>query len=277
MRGGPWQIFHFVGHGGFDRNSDEGFIALADENGLSDALYATQLAMLLADHRSMRLVVLNTCEGARGGERDIFSSTSSILVRRGMAAVLAMQYAITDQAAIEFARGFYETLAEGWPVDAAVAEARKAVSLALPGSVEWATPVLHMSAPNGIIFDLSTDQPVAPADPERMVASVEAQTSDSIPVSQEQASGAALPVAPPRPLPTAEPLPTPAVRFRWNWLVGGLLFLLILATTVALARDLITLTPAWWIVWMCQYSHVMGPPMFTDAGPLTGRRWVNFW
>ena len=27
MRGGPWHIFHFHRHGGFDRNADEGFIA----------------------------------------------------------------------------------------------------------------------------------------------------------------------------------------------------------------------------------------------------------
>jgi ubiquinone/menaquinone biosynthesis C-methylase UbiE len=27
---------------------------------------------------------------------------------------------------------------------------------------------------------------------------------------------------------------------------------------------------------VCQYSHVTGPPMFGQAGPLTMRRWVNF-
>ena len=109
---------------------------------------------MLADHRSLRLVLLNACEGARGSERDIFSSTASILVRRGLPAVLAMQYEITDQAAIEFARAFYEALADGLPVDAAVAEARKAVSLAVTNTVEWGTPVLYMRSPDGVIFDL---------------------------------------------------------------------------------------------------------------------------
>ena len=37
------------------------------------------------------VVVLNACEGARGGKRDIFSSTASILVEQGIPAVLAMQ------------------------------------------------------------------------------------------------------------------------------------------------------------------------------------------
>ena len=33
MDHGPWHVFHFVGHGGYDRDSDEGTIALASEHG----------------------------------------------------------------------------------------------------------------------------------------------------------------------------------------------------------------------------------------------------
>ena len=33
MWGGPWHVFHFIGHGGFDPHTDEGLIALADEQG----------------------------------------------------------------------------------------------------------------------------------------------------------------------------------------------------------------------------------------------------
>jgi len=155
MRSGPWHVFHFIGHGGFDRNVDEGFIALADEEGQTHRLPATQLGRLLSDHDSLRLVLLNSCEGARGSERDIFSSTAAILVRRGIPAVLAMQYEITDRAAIEFARAFYEALADGLPVDAAVVEARKAVSLAVTNTVEWGTPVLYLRTPDGILFQVT--------------------------------------------------------------------------------------------------------------------------
>ena len=110
------------------------------------------MGRLLADHRSLRLALLNSCEGARGSEHDVFSSTAAILVRRGLPAVVAMQYEITDRAAVEFARSFYEALAEGLPVDAAVAEARKSISLAVTNTVEWGTPVLYMRAPQGAIF-----------------------------------------------------------------------------------------------------------------------------
>ena len=152
MRGGPWHIFHFIGHGEFDRNTDEGVIALADEGSRTHRLNATQLVRLLADHRSLRLTLLNACEGARGSEHGIFSSTAATLVRRGIPAVLAMQYEITDQAAIEFVRAFYESLADGMPVDAAVAEARKAVSFAVANTVEWGVPVLYMRSPDGVLF-----------------------------------------------------------------------------------------------------------------------------
>jgi tetratricopeptide (TPR) repeat protein len=155
----PWHVFHFIGHGGFDQNADEGLISLADEEGKSYRLHATELGRLLADHRSLRLVLLNSCEGARGSERDIFSSTAAILVGRSIPAVLAMQYEITDQAAVEFASTFYRALAAGMPVDAAVAQARKAVSLAVINTVEWGTPVLYMRSPDGLLFNIQA--PVA--------------------------------------------------------------------------------------------------------------------
>jgi len=167
MRGGPRHIFHFIGHGGFDRNADQGLIALADEDGLSALMHATELGRLLADHDSLRLVLLNSCEGARGGERDIFSSTASILVRRGIPAVVAMQYPITDRAAIEFSRAFYESLADGLPVDAAVSEARKAISLAVANTMEWGTPVLYMRSPQGVIFQIPETRSTRPPIPRR--------------------------------------------------------------------------------------------------------------
>ena len=152
MRGGPWHILHFVGHGGFDQVSDEGILAFEDEDGGLNRLPATQLARLLADHTTLRLVILNSCEGAQGGNTDVFSSTASILVRHGLPAVLAMQYPITDRAAIEFSRGFYDAVADGWPVDAAVTEARKSISFGVTNTLEWGTPVLFMRTPDGVLF-----------------------------------------------------------------------------------------------------------------------------
>ena len=152
MRRGPWHVLHFVGHGGFDPETEEGSVALSDEQGRKDLLGATRLARLVDDHYPLRLIFLNSCEGARGNERDAFSSTAATLVRCGIPAVVAMQYEITDDAAIEFSGGFYEAVADGLPVDAAVAEARTAVSMR--SALEWGTPVLYMRSSDGRIFDV---------------------------------------------------------------------------------------------------------------------------
>jgi uncharacterized membrane protein HdeD (DUF308 family) len=157
MWGGPWHVFHFIGHGGFDEASQEGAIALADESGRKHLLGARNLARLLDDHYSLRLALLNSCEGARSSVRDAFSSTAATLVRRGVPAVVAMQYEITDRAAIAFARVFYRAVADGLPVDAAVAAGRTAVSM--DSALEWGTPVLYMRSPDGRIFDMTASAP----------------------------------------------------------------------------------------------------------------------
>jgi CHAT domain len=154
MRHGPWHVFHFIGHGSYDPENDEGLIALADSADRARLLRATELARLLDDHFPLRMVLLNSCEGARGGDRDVFSSTAATLVSRGIPAVLAMQYEITDEAAIEFSRAFYEAVADSLPLDAAVAEARTSLSIEIGDTLEWGTPVLYMRSPDGCIFNI---------------------------------------------------------------------------------------------------------------------------
>lgn len=162
---GPWHVFHFIGHGGFDAASGEGVLLLTGEGGGAVPLPATQLGRLLADHGSLRLAVLNACDGARGDDGSRFSSTAATLMRRGVPAVVAMQHPISDNAAIEFSREFYGGLAGGLPVDGAVAEGRKAVSLLAGGGFEWGTPVLHMRSSDGRLFDLAKPAPLEEALP----------------------------------------------------------------------------------------------------------------
>ncbi len=165
MATGTWHIVHFVGHGYFNPENGQGGIAMVGRDGKSRPVTATQLGQFLADHTSLRLVVLNACQCGMGGTSDIFSSVASILVQQGIPAVVAMQYDISDRSAIEFAETFYTYLGEGFAVDAAVTEARKAMSMVreAPGP-EWATPVLYMHATNGRIFDVEP-RPEGPRDP----------------------------------------------------------------------------------------------------------------
>jgi sugar lactone lactonase YvrE len=219
LRRGAWHIFHFIGHGGFDPQTDEGLVAFEDSAGQAQLLSATHLGRLLSDHFHLRLVVLNACEGARGSKRDVFSSTAAILVRRGIPAVLAMQYEITDRAAIELSRAFYEALADGLPVDAAVGEARKAISLGIANTVEWGTPVLHMRSPNGVLFRTiqrqmsPVDQPAIPAkenlgQPQNVYVE-QRQAAEVAPASKSELEGTQHAAPPPSPqLPqTDRPMP----------------------------------------------------------------------
>jgi formylglycine-generating enzyme required for sulfatase activity len=150
-------ILHFIGHGGV------GELLLEDGRGKGRPVSGEVLGVLLHDCHSLRLAVLNSCEGARSGPEDPFAGVAAALVRQGLPAVAAMQFEISDNVAIEFAKEFYEALVSGFPVDAAMAEARKAV-LCL-GSMEWGTPVLHLRADNGVLFELpeATERKPEPA------------------------------------------------------------------------------------------------------------------
>ncbi len=155
LRRGPVHIFHFIGHGRFTENEQEGKLLLEDENGRGRPVSGQFLGTLLHDHHSLRLAVLNACEGARTSPVDAFSGVAHTLIQLGLPAVIAMQFEITDTAAITFSQEFYSALADGYPVDAAISEARKAI-FASGNETEWGTPVLYMRTPQGIIFEIPT-------------------------------------------------------------------------------------------------------------------------
>jgi len=149
----PWHIFHFIGHGYFDGSTGESTLFLTDEQGRADPRNTREIARLLADQPgATRLVVLNACEGAHAGTQVLYASIAEHLARRGLPAVLAMQDVIADTAAAEFTRSFYAAVSHALPVDAASAEARKAMSLAAPYSSGWATPVLFLRSADGALW-----------------------------------------------------------------------------------------------------------------------------
>ncbi|MGY1615293.1 CHAT domain-containing protein [Geodermatophilus sp. SYSU D00691] len=154
LRRGEHHVFHFIGHGRYDPAVQDGMLALEGPSGRAQLLSGADVGALLSDHRSLRLVVLNSCEGARGGRTDPYAGTAQSLVYQGIPAVVAMQFEITDRAAILFAHSLYEAVADGFQLDAAMAEARNAVR-GEPNPVEWATPVLYLRAPDGRIFDVT--------------------------------------------------------------------------------------------------------------------------
>jgi hypothetical protein len=169
-----YHIFHFIGHGGFDRTQEDGLLVFENTMGMSNRVSGERLAVLLGNHRTLRLTVLNACEGARTSQQDPFAGAAATLLRTGnLPAVVAMQFEITDSAAIDFARGFYSAIAAGRPVDAAVSQGRQAI-FAHDNDIEWSTPVLYLRAADGVIFDVDSSR--APIGDRAAQAVIESKT-----------------------------------------------------------------------------------------------------
>ncbi len=150
---GPWHVLHFIGHGEFDYAQDEGVLALTGADGRALLVTASQLVDLLSQANPVpRLVVLNSCSGAASGVTDLFSGTAAALVRGGVSAVAAMQYEISDPAAVAFCQGFYAALARGRGVDEAVSNGRVAIVGLNSQTLEWVTPVLYQRGHNSHLF-----------------------------------------------------------------------------------------------------------------------------
>ncbi len=151
--GTPVHVLHFVGHGGFSELRGEGVLVFEDENGKGAPLSGPSLAYLLQDHPSLRLAVLNACNGARSSQENTFAGTAQVLVQHGVPAVIAMQSEVMDETACRFAETFYQALADGLPVDACIGEVRRA--LAAEHNPEWGTPVLYLRATDGHLFTVA--------------------------------------------------------------------------------------------------------------------------
>jgi WD40 repeat protein len=209
---GPWHVLHFIGHGDFDAGQDEGVIALTGADGRADWVEASRLADLLRRARPMpRLVVLSSCSGGTASPGDLFSGTAAALARSGIGAVAAMQYAISDPAAVAFARGFYAALARGRGVDDAVSDGRIAILGTGSRTLEWMTPVLYLRGKDARLFGISRPVPSVPPAPGRP-GPESARPPEAAPAEAAPAEAAPAEAAPPRTAPVPEPAWVPPLR-----------------------------------------------------------------
>jgi len=153
-----YHVLHFIGHGRYDEDAEDGALALEGAGGRPRLVTGCDLGLMIRGHRSLRLVVLNACEGARSARDDPFGGVAQALVRQGIPGVIAMQFEISDPAALTFSQSFYQAVADGLPVDLATLEARRTM-FAEGNELEWATPVLYLRSPDGRIFAPSPEDP----------------------------------------------------------------------------------------------------------------------
>lgn len=162
-------IFHFIGHGHFD--GDRASVVLEDEDGQAKLIDELLFREFFAGCKETRLAFLNACQSATTSSSRPLAGLAPNLLQRNLSAVIAMQYPITDSAALVFSREFYRGLAAGRPVDVAASEARKGIFMELgTDEPDWGIPVLFLRAKDGQIFEVEqpaqTSTPAIPPPPE---------------------------------------------------------------------------------------------------------------
>jgi ATP/maltotriose-dependent transcriptional regulator MalT len=162
-------VFHFVGHGIFAQ--ERACLALEDDQGQAYLVDEQIFREFFAGNQETRVAVLNACQSATLSASQPQVGLAPRLLQRQLSAVVAMQLPVRDSTALAFTHSFYHSLALGYGIDTAVAEARKGIfQETSTHSAEWGAPVLFMRARDGRIFDLvqgvKSDKPEIPPPPE---------------------------------------------------------------------------------------------------------------
>jgi hypothetical protein len=167
-------IFHFIGHGGFnpvgDDPTSQAYITLIRENSTkSDWLTAYNLSDMLRNSE-VRLTIFTACVSAAATPDEApygigaFDGIAQRLLSgvSGVAATVAMQFDMEEDAAVTFSRTLYEhLLATDKTLDEVVTLARKAVSIQKdPGHRAWVTPTMYSRCQQGKVFELADSRKV---------------------------------------------------------------------------------------------------------------------
>jgi len=151
-----FHILHYMGMASSLMDGAGGALVFGGRDGGLDLVSGGRFAEMLRGQISLRLAFLNACDTARVvgvTQPNPFRSTALSLILSGVPAVIAMQFPISDRAAIAFSSVFYRRLAAGDALESAVTEGRHAILLLGDGQVEWVTPVLFSSFHDGILFE----------------------------------------------------------------------------------------------------------------------------
>jgi hypothetical protein len=153
-------ILHYAGHGDFmgemgarfGTQEGRGALVLVGEDGGAQLFPVEKLALTLVG-RSIRLAVFGACKTAQRDQYNAWTGVAPALTRAGIPAVVAMQYAIHDTSATTFSRRFYQALAAGETVDAAVTDGRQSIiNHSDLDERDWGVPVLYLRTSGGVLF-----------------------------------------------------------------------------------------------------------------------------
>nr|MBA3533120.1 CHAT domain-containing protein [Ardenticatenales bacterium] len=135
---------HFIGHGSVNPVNGMGELIFCDSDGYPDPISARELGLLFKDH-GIELLFLNACSSAQVVGNQPGAAVAVSLLKQGIPNVLAMQYAIEDEAAVLLTETFYKELSFDKSFAEALARARMALYAKWRDKLTWATPVLYIS------------------------------------------------------------------------------------------------------------------------------------
>lgn len=160
-------ILHFIGHGGLGETNAP-CLQMASRTGESSELKVELLALELmaAFREDLRLVVLESCEGARPGE---LLSAAEHLARAGAAAVVAHLWPVKADVARHCSVAFYRSLtqaaAQRGDVARSLHDARRSILAEYQESAEAFSPVLYLRGHDLTLFDFQGRKVLLPSPP----------------------------------------------------------------------------------------------------------------
>ncbi len=194
LDGRPYEILHFIGHGivGTDGVPK---LQLNDDMSGEYEISPSSLASLL-EGMAPRLVVLNACHAGSAAEVKGLAGFGQELLGAGVQAIVAMQRAIRNDLAIDFAIGFYGELAQSGRVDAAVTAGRRRLhqKQQTDTATAFSIPVLFEVPGVEPLFDIPVHTRVEPAAEHAAPANAAARINVPAPLVKAVSQGWCIPV-----------------------------------------------------------------------------------
>lgn len=149
LQSGQHHLFHYSGHGFFDRRWPENsslFFWEAGRGSAIRAMTASELKLLIQDS-DLHFAYFSCCEGAtQAGVAGLldndFLGIVDASVEAGLPAVLGMRWPVDDGSARVLAREFYDALFREGALDTALLKARQAIASRDRKDITWVSPVL---------------------------------------------------------------------------------------------------------------------------------------
>ncbi|PWQ92936.1 TIR domain-containing protein [Leucothrix pacifica] len=166
--GQAYDVLHFDGHGIYDREHGLGALCFENpqdskalEGRRNDLVHADTLAKLLKDFR-VPLVFLEVCQTAQA-EADPNASVAASLLEEGVTSVVAMTHSVLVETARRFVTEFYQALAQGQRVGAAMLAGQRVLmrdtqrgQIAGAGELhlqDWFVPILYKEQHDPQLFE----------------------------------------------------------------------------------------------------------------------------